>query len=182
MLVLACMSTPVLARGCFSAKIPPPAFSKEGSTTLATYTVTGSINGLTIGQNCVLDLRPWVGSSSNFGYQFMFNSFKYTDISSDLATCTSNITVNGFLAFTQNAVGACAISFKAVYPFTGSYNGNKPLTDIILEPMGIVRSSATGNTFGFVFFNKIKVPPSSAPIPEPTPTKCSVLLSSKVIK
>ena len=163
LLVLAWASTPVLAIDCFNLTQPSkPVFSKQGSTNFATYTVTGSVINLANGENCNL-LITTISGSLTFGYTFPIKDTKFTNVSSNLATCTPSESNFRTLVFTQKAVGVCAVAFNMVFPFTGSYDGSNPLTDIIFKPILASRASRpVSNTVFETITNRITVPPEPA--------------------
>ena len=164
LLVLALISMPVFAQACFNLTQPPtPIFTKQGSTIFATYTVTGNVVNLAVKDACRLfDAEAGdEGVVNSFGYTYNSVNFSFTNGKSLSINCTPNIAADRRLVFTQITVGTCSVSFKMVYPLTGSYTGNNPSTDFIFAPRISFRTPSTFSS-STAFTKPIPIPSEPA--------------------
>ena len=164
LLVLALISMPVFVQACFTLTQPPtPIFTKQGSTIFATYTVTGNVVNLAVKDACRLfdAVAGDDGVVNSLGYTYNSVNFSFTNGKSQLTNCTPNIGADRRLVFTQITVGTCSVSFKMVYPLTGSYTGNNPSTDFIFAPRISFRTPSTFSS-STAFTKPIPIPSEPA--------------------
>ena len=179
LLVLAWVSTPVFAAtfaNCFTLTQPPkPVFSKRGSETYATYTVTGVVRGLATfgkGSGCQLKGIPKGGGTvidtTVFGY-IPIIPFTFTNVSSTgPGNCTHSLRFGDTVWYVEPtvAVQKCVVTFNLFVKFIGSYDGSNPLTDILLNPALTSQNTTPGGLIGdlftAIFDNPIPVPPEPA--------------------
>ena len=171
--MLVWVSTPVFAQACFILDQPPkPIFSKQGSTTIATYTVTGNvINGGGVTGTCdITDFLAGNGVDPTdpfVGYTYVWSKFEMTNVKALSSNCTGSIRNDIRTAlYTLPKFGeTCRVSFNMVYPFTGSYTGNDPLNDKILTPricFKIFPRPCVDSTTTTQFTNPITIPSEPA--------------------
>jgi hypothetical protein len=161
-LALALISTPVFACFFLPQQPPQPVFSKQGSTTLATYTVTGNVGNIIGTTQCtVTDVSTInIPVVTAFGYTYKSADFFVTNVKSLSSNCTASI-VNRRAAFTRPTIATvCSVSFNMVYPLTGSYNGSNPSSDFIYRPKIFFSFGTAGGTLEVT--NPIPIPSEPA--------------------
>jgi len=177
-LVLLWALVPVYAIGqsCFTLNTPAkPTISKRGTTYIATYDVSGSLNITAMGSNnsCfITETRSLDPPISRLGFTYDGKQSSINNI--NRGTCPFTTTYNSATALQINLPSdrnTCTFSFKMDLPFTGSYTGTNPSTDTFYKPSLLASlqsnfgSNARDNNF-----------PSTAaiPIPSEPATTCSL--------
>ena len=170
-LVLLWALVPIYANACFiMGNTSRPTISKQGSTYIATYKITGGFGPQLANETCAIDeIQSNDGRTfTNLGYTYIGRNWSVKNIKSDSAVCALQVKTIGsskqlVITYVFPALLFCNITFDIDIPFTGTYTGTNPTGDIFYTPSLVFTfNSRTVSEFRFTSGSGIPIPSEPA--------------------
>ena len=141
-LVLLWALVPIYANACFiMGNTSRPTISKQGSTYIATYKITGGFGPQLANETCAIEeLQSDDGRTfTNLGYTYIGRNWSVKNIKSDSAVCELQVKTIGsskqlVITYVFPALLFCNITFDIDIPFTGTYTGTNPKAIFFIHP------------------------------------------------
>jgi len=171
-LVLLWALLPMIAQACFIMTQPAkPTISKQGSSYVATYKIVGIFGRSSVGDTCAIEEISSKNKSifSNVGYTFIGENWSVKNAKSDNVVCGVEVKTTGQssqLVIKQqiDSLFVCTINFDINIPFTGTYSGTNPISDIFYTPTLVFTftSPFSSSSESFPFTSGIPIPSEPA--------------------